>query len=264
MSSTSLRSLESDFQHYLLHGARDIEQHVIGTARVPIATRLGIYGNAYRARLIETLEAHYPALLALLGADDFASLGAAYVYAHDSNFASIRYYGAQLGAFLAAHADYADIPVLAELARWEWAMTEVFDASDAASIQVGALAQILPQQWAQLRFDLHPSLRRLDLNWNAPAMWKELTSAREPPVARAQVAVVHWLLWRAELQIFFRPLPPEEAQALAAVLAGESFGDICVALCASAGEAQAPARAAALLREWVESGMIIGTRVREE
>jgi len=261
---TGLASLENDFQSFLLTGAADIEKRVVGTARVPIATRLAIYGNAYRSRLAETLEAHYPALVALLGAADFDKLCGAYIDAHDSQFTSIRYYGGELAAFLTMHADYKSTPVYSELARFEWAMTEVFDAADAAAIDVQTLGQIAPDAWAALKFDLHRSLRRLDLHWNAPPLWKALTDGGTPPEAAAQNDARAWLLWRRELQIYFRPLAPAEAQALDAVRAGQSFGEICVLLCTSFGEQEAPTRAAGYLREWVESGMIVGTAACEE
>jgi hypothetical protein len=261
---TELESLENDFQSFLLTGTADIDKRVVGTARVPIATRLAIYGNAYRARLAETMEVHYPALVALLGAEDFDKLCGAYIDAHDSRFSSIRYYGGELAAFLATHTDYKATPAWSELARFEWAMTEVFDAADAAVIDVRALAQIAPEAWAGLKFDLHPSLRRLDLHWNAPPLWKALTANRSAPEEVSQNDAVAWLLWRRELQIYFRPLKEPEAQALDAVRAGESFGAVCVRLCAHFGDAAAPARAAGYLREWVESGMIVGTGSCEE
>jgi len=259
-----LESIENDFQSFLLTGSAEIEKRVVGTQRVPIATRLAIYGDGYRSRLIETLEAHYPALLALVGEEEFAALGRAYVQAHDSSFPSIRFYGGALGAFLAGYPDYAANPWLSELAHFEWAMNDVFDAADAAPVDVQALGLIAPEDWAELGFDLHPSVRRLDLAWNAPALWRALTSAQPHPPPDAQARPVPWLLWRRELQILFRPLTGLEAEALDAVREGRSFGGICVALCTALDEEEAPARAAAFLREWVESGMIVGMRTCRE
>ncbi len=81
-----------------------------------------------------------------------------------------------LPQFLATHADYAAVPVLAELARWEWAMADAFDAADAAPLtHDSARAASLPRQWAQLRFRWHPSVRRLDLSWNVPQLWQALS-----------------------------------------------------------------------------------------
>jgi hypothetical protein len=261
---SGLETIENDFQSFLLKGSADIEQRVVGTQRVPIATRLAIYGNAYRSRLIEVLEGHYPAVLALLGADNFNAMGCAYVQAHDSNFASVRFYGGALGDFLAVHPDYASRPWLAELARFEWAMAAVFDAADANPIGVEALGRIAPEDWAELGFDLHPSVRRLDLLWNAPALWRAVTDAQPHPVPDAQAHPIPWLLWRHKLQIFYRPLTPLEVEALEGVRQGRSFGGVCTALCTALDEEQAPGQAAAFLREWVESGMIVGMRACEE
>src|ERR1700722_9523032 len=142
-----LRQIQGDFQSYLLRGDAAIEAHVVGTERVPIATRLGIYGDGYCARLNEALQSNFPVLTELLGEADFETLGAAYVRSHDSPFFSIRYYGNALADFLANDARYAGAPVLAELARWEWAMTEVFDAADADPIGIEALSHVAPERW---------------------------------------------------------------------------------------------------------------------
>ena len=259
-----LESIENDFQSFLLRGSAEIEKRVVGTQRVPIATRLAIYADAYRSRLIEALEAQYPALLALLGAEEFAALGHAYVQAHDSSFASIRFYGGALGAFLAVHPDFAARPWRSELAHFEWAMNDVFDAADAAPLDVQALGLIAPENWAELGFDAHPSVRRLDLLWNASALWRALTDGQPHPPPDAQAHPVPWLLWRRELQILFRPLAGLEAGALDAMRQGRSFGGICLTLATALDEAQAPGRAAAFLREWVESGMIVGMRTCKE
>jgi hypothetical protein len=143
-------------------------------------------------------------------------------------------------------------------------MNAVFDAADADSIGVQALAAVAPEDWAQLGFDLHPSVQRLDLRWNAPALWRAATNDEPHPAPDAQAHPVPWLLWRRQLQIFFRPLSSLEAKALDAVRQGRSFGAVCVALCAALDTEQAPGRAAAFLREWVESGMVVGMRACEE
>src|SRR5580692_8428279 len=153
-----LPEIQTDFQSYLLQGDSAIESHVLGTERVPIATRLAIYGGGYRARLVEALQANFPVLTELLGEADFEKLGSAYVRSHDSPFYTIRYYGNALADFLASDSEYEGAPVLAELARWEWAMSEVFDAADADSIGVGDLARVAPEEWADLRFELHSSV----------------------------------------------------------------------------------------------------------
>jgi len=256
---TTLARLQRDFQDYLLRGDPAVASHVLGSARVPVATRLGIYSRAYRSRLQEALANNFPALARLLGETDFQTLAAHYVAAHDSPFFSIRYYGDALPRFLATHEPYAAAPVLAELAQWEWAMTSVFDAADTAPLGHEALARIAPGQWAQLRFEWHPSVQRLTLWWNVPQLWQALTDESEPPSASRAAAPVQWLLWRERLTTYFRSLPQTEAAALDAARNGWPFAEVCELLCAELGESAAPAEAAALLRGWIGSGLIVST-----
>lgn len=254
---SALTRVQREFQDYLLRGDRAVEAEVVGTARVPVGTRLGIYAGAYRSRLAEALENNYPVLAKLLGTSDFDALASEYIVAHDSAFFSIRYYGDVLAKFLATREDYAVAPVLAELAQWEWAMTRVFDAADAPALRAEELGRIPPQRWAQLRLRWHPSVQRLTLWWNVPQLWQALSEDRERPEMALAASPVEWLLWRENLTTYFRSLPRTEASVLDAARSGWPFGELCTLLCEELGDSEAPAQAAVLLRTWIGSGLII-------
>jgi len=253
---SALTRVQEDFQEHLLRGSQAVLAHLSDGGRVPAATRLGIYAGAYGARLAEALASNYSALAKLLD-EDFRALAAAYVRAHDSGFRSIRYYGHELPQFLASHPDYAAAPLLAELARFEWAMGEVFDAADATPVGAPALSQLAPERWAQLRFRFHPSLRRLDLHWNAPQVWQALSEPASRPAAQVSDVPTPWLLWRAGLSSYFRSLTAAEAVTLDAAVSGWPFGELCELLCEQVGAEAAPAQAATYLRTWVEAGLIV-------
>lgn len=273
-----LGELQNVFQRYLLEGDETIASHVAGTTRVPVGTRLAIYGEGYQLRLAEALEHSFPILLQLMGSDEFAVLARNYTQRFPSVFRSVRYYGDQLAAFLSAEPRYAATPLLAEMARWEWAMANVFDAADATPIDIGALTDIKPESWAELRFAWSAALEVVSLRWNVAAIWKacsEGTSAagHEPAGGEAATAVPaarllerpgDWLLWRKELQIYFRQLSATEAQTLAAARARESFGELCERLCGQLDEQAASLHAAAFLRGWVESGLIIAVQLPQQ
>lgn len=252
-----LAHIQEQFQQYLLRGTPGIEAQVSGSARVPVETRLAIYAGAYGSRLIDALAANYPALAALLGEEDFRTLGARYVGTHDSPYFSIRHYGEALADFLAGHRDYGDVPLLAELARWEWQLSEVFDAADAEPLSAAGLARIAAADWAELRFTWHPSVRRLALEWNAPQLWKALTEESERPEISVAAAPVEWLAWRSQLKTWFRSLEPLEARCIDAARSGHSFGELCELLAAARGAEAAPAAAAGLLRGWLADGLIV-------
>jgi len=254
-----LADIQEAFQRFLLTAESEkIGSHVVGTERVPVDVRLGIYGDGYRSRLIEVLESTYPVLASLLGEADFQSLGTQYVATHESTFFSIRYYGHELADFLAADAGYSKAPLLAELAKWEWSMAAAFDAADAEPIDTAALAQVAPEDWAELRFDWSPSVQLLALEWNVPELWKAVTEESERPEPLLEPAC--WLIWRRELQIFFRRVSAAEAAVMTASLAGQSFGELCVLLCDHLDESEASLQAAGFLRGWLQSGLIVNKR----
>jgi hypothetical protein len=256
MRMANLARIQWDLQEFLLRGAGGINAHIVGTERVPAEVRLAIYCNAYASRLTEALQANYPATAKLLGERDFQELATEYVAAHDSRFFSIRYYGHALAHFLSSNARYRPVPFLADLARWEWTMNDVFDAADAEPIEMKALAYKSPGDWGAMRFTFHPSVRSLALHWNAPQVWKALVDDIERPRAAVSREATSWLLWRQDLKEFFRPLTAAEEHTLVAARAGETFGDICTVLCEHMREEEAPRRAAELLRSWIESGLI--------
>jgi len=252
-----LPDIQDAFQRFLLTGEADIESAVIGTERVPTATRLAIYSEGYRSRLIEALQASFPVLADLLEEADFQALASAYVELHPSTFFSIRHYGDGLADFLATDTRYSKVSMLAELARWEWAMAAAFDAADAEPIGPDAFAGLAPEDWAQLSFHWSPSVQTVDLEWNVPQLWKAVTEQTDRPEPAVEPAPVTYLIWRTELQIYFRPLSRAEAAMMAAARAGETFGELCVLLCEHVDETEAALQAAGFLRGWVESGLLI-------
>ena len=64
------------------------------------------------------------------------------------------------------------------------------------------------------------------------------------------------MIWRPERMTNYRSLEPDEAVLLDALIADRPFPELCEAIVPMVGEDQAMARAAGLLRVWVEGGMI--------
>src|SRR5262249_15624491 len=84
---------------------------------------------------------------------------------------------------------------------------------------------------------------------------REEVEAGNLEVARAAQPTV-WAVWRPEFVSNFRSLDADEAAMLANLVAGKPFPDLCEAIAAFTGEAEAPARAAGLLRAMVGGGMV--------
>jgi hypothetical protein len=252
----SLRELQLDLQRHLLGETSTIVERIIDAPPLPAAERLHIYRNAYQVRLIEALDDTYPILHKLLGDEMFLGLGESFVARYPSVYRSIRWYGAELAQFLAETAPYEEQPALSEVALLEWTLSEVFDAADSAVIGRSALAAVPPASWGELQFEFHPSVRRLQLLWNAVPVWQAMSRDEPPPEPRCADASVPWVLWRRDLQNFFRSMDDAETGALDAALEGSSFAEICEALSEWLPIEEVPLAAANYLAVWADSGII--------
>jgi hypothetical protein len=256
-SLVPLRDLLREMQRHLLGENDAICEAIVDAPPLPALERLAIYKNAYRVRLIDALHETYPVLHGLLGDDAWVALGECFVATHPSPFRSIRWYGRELADFIAHTGPFDQSPILSEVATLEWTLSEVFDAEDAAPIQRSELGAVSPDAWSGLKFIFHPSLRRLEFRWNTTAVWKAMSADETPPQPQQADSPATWLLWRRDLQNYFRSMHQAEAAALDAALRGCTFGEICEDLAAWLPEEQVPAAAAGYLAAWADSGIIV-------
>lgn len=253
----ALAKLQTALQSFLLD-PRELAEHLIAAnARIPPAIQVGVYAEAYRVRLAEALDADFAGLHVYLGDDEFERLVHAYLIKHPSRHFSLRWFGRHLADFLAANLPYAEHPDISEMARFEWAQCDAFDAPDTAVIGMAEFAAIAAPQWPGLRLAFHPSLVRLDLQTNVPALWLALNAGESPPALERLDQPQPWLLWRSELRVLFRPLTAAEAFGLDQFRADATFTAVCEGLCQWFSPEDIPLQAATLLRRWVEDGLVI-------
>jgi len=255
-----LAELQRSFQRAVLDGDDAVLARIADSTRVPARTRVGIYADAYRVRLRQALASTYPRSKQFLGEDAFDAATNAYIDAHRSQYKSIRWYGEAFAQTLARI--WPQRPWCAELAEWEWTIALAFDAADASPIDTAALAAVDNADWPQLRFGFHPSMHRICMRTNAPAIFKALTEERAPPTPQQLEQPSPWLIWRRELMTQYRSMAVDECDALHALAAGETFAGMCTALAQQHTEEHAPLRAATLLRTWIDEGLVIGFEAR--
>ena len=218
--------------------------------------RIDVYVDAYVLRLAEALRTNYPALHQLLGDNEFDRMACHYLAAHPSSHTSIRWFGQHLSTFLRTESPYANIPSIAELAEFEWALRHTIDAADAALITLEKLQAIEPESWATLTFSLHPALSILLFEWNSPQIWSALVADEQVPDPAPQS--MHWLVYRQpNLVSGWRSASILEIHALNCIDRGNSFADLCEALDHEAEDIDSiPLLAATFLKSWVEQGLV--------
>jgi Putative DNA-binding domain len=224
-----LREWQEAVQETILSPACGHKPKVTGWLRGHGASpdiRLGVYIDAYVLRLLEALRTNYPALHQLLGDDEFDQMSSRYLATYPPSHTSIRWFGSHLTDFLRTEAPYANIPSIAELAEFEWALRHTIDAADAEIPSVDSLQAIAPESWATLTFSLHPSLSILFFQWNAPQIWNALMADETLPDPVAQS--MHWLVYRQpNLVTGWRSATAQEIAALNSINRGLNFSDLC-------------------------------------
>lgn len=251
-----LEALQLALQRHVLGEASDIAAAVAPGPGPGVEARLGIYHYAYRSRLADALRDSYEHTAAYLGAEAFGRIAAAYVEAHPSRHANIRWYGAGFADWLGRR--HAGAPEVAELAGIDWALRCAFDGPDAAPLDLAGLAALGADDWEALRLQLHPTARRLQLRHNTIALWHALDGDLTPPPPVREPEPVELLVWRRGEQPHFRSLAPVEAAALGFVASGRSFGETCATLAATFPGTDIAVEAGTILRRWVQEELLAG------
>ncbi len=248
-----LQELQASFRRSLQTGDDAIASHLAGRGRLAVSERLAIYQNAYRSRLLEALGKDYPVVQALLGEDAFTTLCHAYIDVHPSRSFSLRWLGQSMASFL-SNTHYP--PYFPELARFEWALVEAFDAADVAVAKETDLTPIPQQAWPALGLRFHPSMQRLSCHWNILALWRAVQEKTPPPDPIQLPQPIICIVWRDDLTTHYRTLEADETDAMEGATNGDSFAALCQRLTRCHADEAVPLRAVSLLRRWLREGLI--------
>jgi len=258
---SALVPLQADFARWLLDREPPAETPLLlGDARASAAERLHVYRYAYMSRLVGVLRDDFPALERALGRDAFDPLAAAYLRANPSQHFSLRYAGARFPGFLAQHEAASETraraPWAADLARFELAITDAFDAADARPLLRSDLSYLAPDAWVELPLALMPGAQILELAWPARAL--RAAYDEEQPLAPEAItpASERMLVWRKSERVLHRICDQEEFVLLARVTSGLRFGELCALAAEERGEGAGAAFAAGLLATWVDAELL--------
>ena len=210
-----------------------------GDAPAPPALRalmeqpgFAVYRNTVAKGCIDALEANFPAVVRLVGAEWFRDAARAYAREHPPTEACLLRYGdADFPAFLARIPTASELDYLEGVARLDVLWRASHAAADGPVMDPAALAQFSPQQLVAQVLQPHPCAR---WGWFAdrpvPTLWSRSRSRTQEGDA---------LTWQGEGLLLLRPAGAVQWQLLSQ--AG------CVFLEACAGGAAVGAAAAAAL-----------------
>lgn len=236
-------------------GPAGLAELIRGDDRLSARERLAIYADAYFYRLLDVCREDFPATAAVLGDAHFHNLITGYLLDYPPTEPSIQYAGHFLADFLRGHPLGASRPFLADLARLERTLVEVFHAADARPLEAAALSAVDPAQWPGLAMALHPAVRVLDLGWHVEQVVRAAEAGAAPTAPPP--GPVRLLVWRRNARVLYRELEPGEAGALARAANGTTFGAICEAVAEESRAADPAPLITRLLGKWLSAGLLI-------
>ncbi len=257
----TLAELQTRFQTGIVKGGQTIVDLIKDSPRTDRANLFAVYYNAYRSRLAEFLSNDFSILRIHLGEGAFGQLVEDYIESTPSRQPNARWYGTRLPDFMCETPPWRANKSAIDLAKFERALANAFDAADSPVAGIQSLRDTRPNKWPQLTFDFHPSVMLLDLCGGTAQIYEALTDGKQPPVLRTGEQAI--LFWRNDGQAFYRIVAEDERLALIEARQGKTFGEICALLAFQRNDEDVTQRAAAFLSQWFADGLIARLSIAE-
>jgi len=267
--------VESEEAQRLIRLNRSELEAVIGRSRnLTAAERMGIYANAYYARLLECLASFFPILQKALGADVFEGFAFEYLQHYPSKSYTLDRLGESFARFLqetrpepeeaygedsqAGAVGWPDF--LIDLTVFEWNLNRVFDGLgvEGKPLLTAELLQSFPaERFAEARLVPVPCLRLLAFRFPVNAYYTAARHAgegEEPPIPDPEPEYV--ALTRRDFVVRRFPLTPAQHALLEKILAGAPVGEAIAASAEISGldDEALGAELQAWFRLWVAEG----------
>lgn len=164
-----LDHLQSSLAQSVLLARPFATPQVLTAGRADPLARLRIYQNNTRSSLTAVLMAVFPVTVRLVDERFFRFIASEFIRRCPPSESRLARYGGGFPRFLKSIDTLADLPIVAETARLEWAIAE---ALDDRSLPGRALAELESRDLGpDLRFALQPSLRLVISHWSVLSAW---------------------------------------------------------------------------------------------
>lgn len=170
-----MRELNDNLAHFMraiVHGDELSTQVSTAYLNYSVATGIDIYRNNYRGNLHDVLAGAYPVIQQLVGDDFFRLLTRRFIEQHPSRNANLHHYGAEMASFVASFAPAQQLVYLPDMAALEWACHIAYFAEDAPALDLGKLAQIPPEHYAELILHIHPACQMVRSRYPITVIWQ--------------------------------------------------------------------------------------------
>jgi hypothetical protein len=224
------------------------------------AERIEIYQGMYVLRMAEALASDYPALQHFLGGHAFHELVRDYVQVHPSRSYTLNRLGDHLPDYLENARTLKQHAFLAELARLELAVAQVFDAPEVAPLSEAQIAEVPLEDWERAVLQPVPAFRLLTMRHNANDYAQAVKQETRPPRPRPGTSYV--AIHRRAYAVYRHALPRAGHDLLQKLADGVALGDAVRTAMKRRGRERAQEQQYfRWFRDWVAGGVFASVRI---
>ena len=161
----------SAFARAIVHGEEPSPQIGANYQNYSVDVAIEVYRNNYRGNLHDTLAGAYPVIGQLVGKDFFRLLTRKFIGQHLSRGGNLHHYGAEMAHFITTFEPARELPYLSDVATLEWACHCAYFSDDADMLDIAKLAQVSPEQYADLILHLNPACHLVRSRYPIAAIW---------------------------------------------------------------------------------------------
>jgi hypothetical protein len=217
--------------------ASDVEQIVTRSSKQSAVERLGVYGSAYFARLLDCMQEDFPATRHAVGDDAFAGFVVRYLQKHPSTSYSLSDLHRQFPSFLADSRPAAQnglsqppapdwIDFVIDLATLESTYCDVFDGpgeEQLPRLTPDSLARLTPDEWMRSRLQTSASLKLMEYRFPVHAYASAVR--RGEPASIPAASPTRLAIHRRDYIVRRRPLTPLQFSLLGELQRGKTIGE---------------------------------------
>lgn len=211
---------QTQFHDALLDSSKPVPSGLTDGRGQPAGARFSVYRNNVAVSLTEALEVSFPAILSLIGHENFKKVAGLFLRQHPPKSPMIMVYGAEFPNFLGHFEPLQHIAYLPDVARLEQALRESYHAADVDAVDPNDLATLPHDALSASKLILAPSLRLVRSRWPIHAIWAYALDRTSPkPENQGQDVLITRPAYDPEC----RPLAPGAGPFVASILKGKSL-----------------------------------------
>ena len=162
---------QTAFRHAMLDASQPVPIGLNDKGGAPAGKRFDVYRNNVAVGLTDALEAAFPVINKLVGAEFFKAMAGVYLRNNPPSSPLMMYYGDKMPGFLKGFEPAKSLAYLPDIARLEIAIREAYHAADADPVSSDALAALSPEAFSRARFSFAPSVRLISSLYPIYGIW---------------------------------------------------------------------------------------------